>query len=322
MVILSFILGSLQIQAAKKDKETLYLEAITEQDPTIKMQKLEEYFELYAKKKKNQTAPLFVNLVETAYKLKDWDKLQNYAKLAFESEKLSEIDQVNVKLKLAYYNLTAKKDLPEAERLADEILSFGKKINNTMCDKMFCAPALRIKIAILEAQSTSSESIKKALDASFEAYKIDKSQASADFIFYFAQKAYNELNLFDKAIAALEVICNEADAKEDYLDKLASWYIADGFNDKALKYYILSYNKSKNAQKALSIGKLTYKNDLTKGMDFLAEAYVLDEAPYSDQAKELMVEAYKESLTEETTPEQIDDAIQQLIENARVRLNK
>ena len=322
LVILSFILGSVQLQAGKKDKEALYLAAITEQNPEIKMQKLEEYFAKYAKKKKHQTAPLFIHLVETAYKLKAWDKLANYSKMAFDSGKLSEIDQMNVKLKLAYYNMTAKKDLAAAEKLADEILAFGKKINNAMCDKMFCAPALRIKIAILEAQATDSEAIGKALGASFEVYKIDKSQKSADFIFYFAQKMYNELGQYDKAIAALEKISDIPNAKVEHMDKLASWYMSDGYNDKALKYYEKSYNQAKNAQKAYLVGKLTYKNDLTKGLNYLAEAYVLDEAPYSDQAKELMEEAYKESQPEETTPEQIDEAIQRIIEDAQVRLGK
>lgn len=322
MVILSFILGSVQLQAGKKDKDALYLAAITEQNPEIKMQKLEEYMEKYGKKKKNQTAPLFINLVETAYKLKAWDKLLSYSTMAFDSGKLSEIDQMNVKLKLAYYNMTAKKDLATAEKLADEILEFGKKLNNAMCDKMFCAPALRIKIAILEAQATSSDAISKALDASFEVYKIDKSQKSADFIFYFAQKAYNELGQYDKAIAALEKICDAPNAKEEHMDKLAAWYMSDGYNDKALKYYEKSYTLTKNAQKAYLVGKLTYKNNLTKGLNYLAESFVLDEAPYSDQAKELMEEAYKESQPEETTPEQIDEAIQQMIEDARVRLNK
>ncbi len=322
MVILSFVLGSVQLQAGKKEKEALYIAAITEQNPEIKMQKLEEYFSKFGKKKKNQTAPLFIHLVETAYKLKSWDKLLNYSTLAFDSGKLSEIDNMNVKLKLAYYNMTAKKDLAEAEKLADEILVFGKKINNAMCDKMFCAPALRIKIAILEAQSTDSKAITKALDASFEVYKIDKSQKSADFIFYFAQKAYNELSLYDTAIAALEKICDIPKAKVEHMEKLASWYMSDGYNDKALKYYSKSYNVSKNAQTAYLIGKLTYKNDLTKGLNYLAEAYVFDEAPYSDQAKELLDAAYKESQPEETTPEQIDEAIQQMIEDARLRLGK
>lgn len=320
--ILSFTIGLLQLQASKKEMEQLYLEAITAQDPEIKMQKLEEYYEKYGKKKKYQTAPLFVHLVETAYKIKKWDKMAEYAQAGFESGKLSEIDQINVKLKLAYYNLYIKKDFGAAEKLADEILAFGKKINNPTCDQRFCAPALRIKIAILESQSADEASTLKALDTSLQAYKIDKSQQSAKFVSHFAQKLYGEFGRYDKAIAALEHICADPEALPEHLEKLASWYMTDGFNDKALNYLKISYEKKKDSQKAYLIGKLTYKNNIDKGLEYLAEAAVLGEAPYADQAKALLEEAYNEFKGAEQSPEQQQEAIQQLIDNARVKLNK
>ncbi len=322
LIFCTFTIGLMQLPASKKDKEQLYLEAITAQDPEIKMQKLEEYYEKYGKKKKYQTAPLFVHLVDTAYKVKQFDKMLEYAEAGNKSGKLSEIDKINIKLKLAYYNLYVKKDFKTAAAQADEILAFGRTLNNPACDRMFCAPALRIKIAILETQSNDEESILKALDTSLQAYKIDRSEQSAKFVHYFANKLYGEFGRYDKAIATLETICAAPDALTEHLDKLASWYVTDGFNDKALKYLKISYEKEKNSQKAYLIGKFTYKNNIDKGLEFLAEATVLGEAPYAGQAGSLLEEAYNEFKGQEQTPEQRDEAIQQLIENARIKLNK
>jgi tetratricopeptide (TPR) repeat protein len=326
-------ISSFYIYAGKReDREKLYLSALTERNPELKLQKLEEYYNKFGKKKKYQTPTLFIQLVETSLKLKKYDKLLNYADIALQYKKLSDTERSNIKLDKAYYYIYGKKDLKTAESLADEVIVFAKSKK----DKNLNADALRIKVIILESSSKDVETIKKALKTSIEIYNIDHSLKSAHFVFYFSKKLYDEFSLYDEAINALKKICADNRAMAGHLEQLSLWYMADGLNSKAIEYMKPSYMRKKNSKKAYFIGKLMCETDLEKAFQYLGEAYVLSNEPYATKAMDLLKIEYKKELKQklnqeiegeqedvkEPEEEEIEAGIKKIIEEAKVRLDR
>jgi len=328
-LVLAFAVTAPMLQADKKAE--LYLSAITEKKPELKMQKLEEYMEKYGKKKKYQTPTLFIHLVETAGALKKYDKVEKYAEMALANKNMSAMDKAMIKMQLANVQIYAKKDLAGAAKIADEILEFTGTVDSRQAERLLTAPALRIKIAALEARAEGEPDIVKALESSIRVYRIDSSARSAGFVFHFAKKLYTEYSAVQKAIEGLKVIADVPNANLDYLDQLAAWYALEGIDNEARKYLKLSYASKKSARKAYTIGKLTYIVNLEEGLRYLAEAVAMEEAPYATDARELMlknvqvpepVPAEGEEVDQEALNQAREDAVQKLVDDARARLGK
>ncbi|MBN1197388.1 MAG: hypothetical protein JXA62_08280 [Candidatus Aminicenantes bacterium] len=329
ILVMTFAAGAALLQADKKAE--LYLAAITEKDPELKMQKLEEYMDTYGKKKRYQTPTLFLHLVETAAALKQYDKVEKYADMALKNSQMSAMDKAMVNLQLAYMHIYDKKDLAAATKIADEILEFTGTVDSAQVERLLTAPALRIQIAALEARAEGEEDIIKALENSIRVYRIDHSARSADFVFHFSKKLYSEYNQIKKAIEGLKVISDIPNAELEHLDQLAAWYAQEGIDNEARKYLKLSYARKKTARKAYTIGRLMYIVDLDEGLGYLAEAVAFDEAPYSADARELMLEnvnieepevAEGETVSEETLRRLREEAVNKLVEEARSRLDQ
>lgn len=327
ILILAFCSGAAWLHADKKAE--MYLAAITEKNPELKLQKLEAYMAKYGKKKKYQTSTLFVHLVDTAALLKKYDTVEKYAEMALKFKSLSAMDKASIKLNLAYVAIYAKKDITAGAKIADEILQYTETMDSSQVERALTAPALRIKIAALEASAQGQGDIEKALENSIRVYRIDRSKRSADFVFHFSKKLYNDYSAVQAAIKGIKVIADIPNPKMEHVDQLAAWYVQDGIDNEASKYLKISYGLKKSARKAYTIGKLIYIVDLKEGLRYLADAVVLDEAPYSSQARELMMEAVPapqpaegEELTEEAIQQAKDEAVSQLIEDARSRLGR
>jgi len=333
ITIFFITISSFYIYAGKReDRDKLYLSALTEKNPEFKLQKLEEYYNKYGKKKKYQTSIFFVQLVKTCLRLKKYDKLLSYADIALQYKRLSDVDKSKIKLSKAYYYIYGKKDFKTAESLADEVIAFAKSKK----DKSLNADALRIKVVILESSSKDVETIKKALKTSLEIYNIDHSLKSAHFVFYFSKKLYNEFTLYDEAIKALEKICSDHRAMVEHLEQLGLWYMQDGLNKKALKYLIASYMRKKNSKRAYLIGKLMLESDIEKAFQYLGEAYVLSNESYAAKAMDLLKIEYKKELKQklnkeaeegqenvkEPEDEEIEAGINKIIEEAKHRLGR
>ncbi len=326
-LILAFATGAAILHADKKAE--MYLAAITEKNTELKLQKLEEYMAKYGKKKKYQTSTLFLHLVDTSAALKKYDKVEKYAEMALANKSLTPMDTAAIKLQLAYVAVYAKKDIPAAAKIADEILEFAETVNTPQSDRMLTAPALRIKIAALEAGAEGQADIEKALENSIRVYRIDRSGRSAGFVFHFSKKLYNEYSAVENAIKGLKVVADIPNPNIEHVDQLANWYVADGIDNEARKYLKISYGLEKSGRKAYTIGKLTYIVDLKEGLRYLADAVALGEAPYSSQARELMMEAVPapqpvegEEMTEEAILQAKTETVNQLIEDAHSRLGQ
>lgn len=328
ILVMAFAAGAALLHADKKAE--LYLAAITEKNPELKMQKLEEYMNTYGKKKKYQTPTLFIHLVETAAALKQYDKVEQYAEMALKNSQLSAMDKALIQLQQAYLQIYAKNDLPAANQIAEKILEFTGTQDSAQVERLLTAPALRIQIAALEARAKGETDIARALENSIRVYRIDRSARSAEFVFHFSKKLYSECNAIKKAIEGLKVIADIPNPSVEHLDQLAAWYALEGIDNEARNYLKLSYAQKKTARKAFTIGKLTYIVDLDEGLRYLAEAVALDEAPYSDDARQLMLENVKVELPEPAEGETVDeealnqaraDAVSRLVEEARTRLN-
>jgi len=327
-LVFAFAAGAAMLHADKKAE--MYLAAITEKNPELKMQKLETYMDKYGKKKKYQTPTLFIHLVETAANLKKYDKVEQYADMALNNKKMSALDKATIKLQLAYVQIYAKKDISAAAKIADEVLEFTATVDSSQVARILTAPALRIKIAALEAKAEGEADIVKALDNSVRVYRIDRSARSAGFVFHFSKKLYTEYNGIKKAIEGLKVIADIPNADLEHIDQLAAWYALEGIDNEARKYLKLSYARKKTARKAYSIGKLTYIVNLDEGLRYLAEAVAMEEAPYSADARKLMLNNVNVPEPETVEGQEVDqdalrqakeDAVNRLVEEARTRLN-
>jgi tetratricopeptide (TPR) repeat protein len=308
--------------SAKQKKEEMYLAAITEKNPELKMQKLEEYYENFGKKKKYQSGLLYTNLVETALAVKNYEKCFMYAEKALAFDKLTATERLSVKLGMAYSYIYGKKDMEKAESIADEIIKEAETINSPLIQKSIIAPALRLKIAIFDGGEKSLEKTKKALAASLEAYKVDQSAQSMKFIAFFANRLYSEYNEYDDAFAAYETLSSYSNVSADIPEQLAIWYYNDAQSNKSLEYMQKAYNIEKNSKRAYYIGLILKESDLDSSLNALAESVVLDSDDFASKSKEMLDKLYFEEKAKDLTDDEKDAGLEKIIQDAKTRLGK
>ncbi len=331
LLLAAFFAGTISLYAGKPEK--MYAAAITEADPAVKLQKLEAYYEKYGRKKKYQSPALFTQIINTAAKVKKFDVLVKYSELALASEVLTETDKVDIKLSLAQYYFSTGKDMEKADKIASEVIAFGKTFNNPHFTRTSVARAERIKIEILNASAKDADTAKVALQKSIDVFKKDYSNRSAQYVLYFVKKLYNDFDAADTAIKTLDELCaNNQTTKLVFLDQLAAWYMEDGMDAKAAGVFMKSQSVKPDSKKAYYIGKLTVEEDETKALQALAASCALSQDAYAQRAKQLMERIVKRQLKEkaqetaeegaeatEPTPEQISEVVNKLIEEAKAK---
>ncbi len=318
-LILLVCICSFQLNANKRDD--MYQAAMVETDSQAKMGKLEAYYNKYGKKDKYATPQMYIMLVKTAVAIKDKAKVDDYYKKAMETQVLGEADKMNVKIELAkYYSANQMPD--KAEVLADELIAYAEKTKslNPMADKMFRAPAMRIKIAILESKSSTAEGAKLALEKSLSAFRVDKSSQSAHFVHYFAVKLYNDFNQSKEAFEALKEVCKEPKMDDKYYKTLTTWLNDEGRYTELVPVLKNWYAEKKNSYKAYSLGKALEEQNIDEAMDYYAQAVAFN-TDYSAKAKEKLIKLYKENKAEEKASDEIiNQEVEKLVEAAKSKI--
>ena len=321
--ILAFCVNSYYVFADRKDKEALYLSALTEKNLDKKFQKLEEYFSKYGKKKKYLTGILYITVVDTCLQLKKYDKAEEYAERALKFKKLKKEEKIKIRLAMASSALYSKKDVEKAMAIADEVIAQAKKLKDLTPQELkyeYIGPASRLKIAALDVGSKTLAGTEKALQRSVEMFKNDQSSDSALFVFHFAKRLYSEYNKTDKAFASLEIICAAPNVKPAHLEQVALWYNDAGFTNKAETKMIKAYQLGKTSKRAYYIGRFSYERSIDEAMKYLAESAVLGYDDFARRSKELLKKVYYEEKVKDLTDEEKEQGFQKILEDAKQRV--
>jgi tetratricopeptide (TPR) repeat protein len=255
------------------------------------LDKLEEYYKIYGDKDERNAMYMYLSLAETAYQLQQFEKNIQYGEKALLYKEIDLQNKLRIYLFLANaYNLT-KKDTEKAYSYADAIVELGKSIrvenqNNSAIDINYVAPALRIQVQLLAAKSDDPQNAVTAFNKSLEAYKLDQSDKSANFVLIFSKRMLESERVED-AIRGIEAI-NLNKPSAEYFKMLGMWYNRLKNQDKAIENLKASYQMKNNAKVAYDLGVLLNKTDIDSAMNYLAEASLLNDEKYSSEALKLL----------------------------------
>jgi len=280
------------VLALDKEQTDAWIALVGEKDLKLKMQKLDDYYNKYGGKEDRNSIYMYLHLAETTYQLQQYERTIEFGEKALTYEGIESSYKLRLYLFLANaYNLT-KKDLDIAYSYTDKIIVLARKLNsatqdNSLINNNFIAPALRIQVQLLAAKPNDPQNAVNALNKALEAYQLDKSEKSANFVLALSERMLKN-NKLKEAIRGVEAI-NQNKPHADYYKMLGLWYARLKDQDKAIENLKTSYQMKKNAKVAYDIGVLLNQNDnLDNALDYLAEAHLLKDEKYSEEALKLL----------------------------------
>lgn len=280
------------VLALDKEQTDAWIALVGEKDLKLKMQKLDDYYNKYGGKEDRNSIYMYLHLAETTYQLQQYERTIEFGEKALTYEGIESSYKLRLYLFLANaYNLT-KKDLDIAYSYADKIIVLARKLNsatqdNSLINNNFIAPALRIQVQLLAAKPNDPQNAVNALNKALEAYQLDKSEKSANFVLALSERMLKN-NILTEAIRGVEAI-NQNKPHADYYKMLGLWYARLKDQNKAIENLKTSYQMKKNAKVAYDIGVLLNQNDnLDNALDYLAEAHLLKDEKYSEEALKLL----------------------------------
>jgi len=281
LIVMLIVINLSLAFALDKEQVDTWTALVGEKDLQVKLQKLEAYFNKYGAKEDRYSMYMYVHLAQTTYLLQQYEKTIQFGEKALTYKEIDASNKLPLYLYLANsYNLT-KKDLDKAYDYAEQIIVLANSLrsatqSNSAIDVNYTAPALRIQVQLLATKAQDAPTALNALNKALEAYKLDKSDKSANFVV----KLSDHLRKIDKvedAIRGMEVI-NQNKPSAEYHYTLGIWYNQIKNMPKAIENFKASYKLKKNAQVAYNLGILLNQNqELDAAIDFLAESYLLNE---------------------------------------------
>lgn len=294
-----------------------------EKNLQTKLTKLEDYYATFGDKDERNALYMYMSLSDTAYQLQQFDKTILYGEKVLAHKDLDPQNKLRICLALANsFNLT-KKDPDRAYGYADKIIELGKTLraenpNSAFNDTNFVAPALRIQVQLLAAKSEDPQNAITAFNKSLEAYQLDKSDKSANFVLVFSERMLKSDRVED-AIRGIEAI-NQNKPSAEYYKMLGMWYARLKNQDKAIENLKASYQMKANAKVAYDLGVLLNKTDIDAAMNYLAEANLLNDEKYSPEALKLLQHLVLYVKTKGQPQAEQEKAFNDIIAAAKVRL--
>ena len=230
--------------ALDKEQTDSWIDLVGEKDLQVKMQKLEAYFNKYGGKEDRNSMYMYLQLAFTTYQLQQYEKTIKFGEKALTYKEIENSHKLQLNLYLANaYNLT-KKDLDKAYRYAEQVIEIGNSLrtenqSNSAIDINFTAPALRIQVQLLSAKTQDPQNALTALNKAIEAFQLDKSDKSANFVKALSEHMVKNGKLED-AIRGIEVI-NQNKPNPDYFKLMGTWYARLKNNPKAIENFKASY---------------------------------------------------------------------------------
>ena len=290
-ILLLIVFGAYMLPAMDKAQTDAWIATQNEKNLQVRFDKLEEYYKIYGDKDERNAIYMYLNLANDAYQLQQFEKTILYSEKVLLYKDIEAQNKLRIYLALANaYNLT-KKDIDKAYSYADLVIELAKSMridnqNNAAIDTGFVAPAMRIQVQLLAAKPDNPQNAVTAFNKSLEAYQLDKSDKSANFVLVFSERMLKS-NRVEDAIRGIEAI-NQNKPNADYYKMLGMWYARLTNQDKAIENLKASYQMKKNAKVAYDLGVLLNKTDIDGAMDYLAESNLLNDEKYSGDALKLL----------------------------------
>lgn len=294
IVVILFLLivaSTLLLPVMTKVQTDAWIAIQDEKNLQSKLDKLEEYYKTFGDKDERNAMYMYLSLSETAYQLQQFEKTILYGEKALLYKDIDAQSKLRLCLFLANaYNLT-KKDAEKAYGYAETLVELGKSLridnqNNSGIDTAYIAPALRIQVQLLAAKPDDPQNGIIAFNKSLEAYQLDKSDKSANFVLVFSERMLKAQRVED-AIRGIEAI-NQNKPSAEYYKMLGMWYARLKNQEKAIENLKASYQLKNNAKVAYDLGVLLNKTDIDGAMNYLAEANLLNDEKYSPEALKLL----------------------------------
>jgi hypothetical protein len=334
-ILVLVLLTSLVLKADRKQQE-LFTKAITEKDATLKMQYLKDYQTKYGEKKDRFHKFLYLNLTDTAFRLKLYDEAISYGEKTLAIPELGDDNKIRLYMSLANsYNIT-KKDIEKASEyaqltidLAHDMMGKIKALDQDQESKdkilnnynvFYIAPAYRIQSQILYNKGKDDpQTLKEAFEKACEAYRTDKSDRSAKMVSSFAMNLYGK-KMNNEAIKALELIMNKENPDLKHIMMLGNLYYRLRNKKQAVHYFEMYYKIRKQAKIANRIGLLVQKDDPVKGANYFAEAFLLSKSNKESDAYKYLEHIYFNIIAKDKPPEEKEAGFKDFINQAKERL--
>jgi tetratricopeptide (TPR) repeat protein len=323
--ILSLIvIGAFVLPAMDKAQTDAWIAIQGEKNLQVRFDRLEEYYKTYGDKDARNAIYMYLNLANDSYQLQQFEKTILYGEKALLYKDIDPQSKLRIYLALANsYNLT-KKDMDKAYSYADLVIQTAKTLrvenqDNTSLDANLVAPALRIQVQLLAAKPEDPQNAVTAFNKSLEAYQLDKSDKSANFVLIFSERMLRNQRVED-AIRGIEAV-NQNKPNPDYFKMLGTWYARLKNNPKAIENFKASYSLKKNAQVAYNLGILLNQNqELDSAIEYLAEAHLLNDEKYSGDALKLLQQLLFYVKTKGQTQAEQEKAYNDIIAAAKTRM--
>lgn len=338
-MIMMFFSGSILLIPSPLSQQDLYIKAVSEKDPELKIQLLQQYEQLYGKTGDKYLKFIYLQLAETFFQVKNYNEAIQYGEKTLASGEIAPTNRLTLFYALANSYYTSQKDLEKAYQYADSMIELAQWVinkakNSDLQDlekekleqfidtykKYYIASGYRLQAKVLFSRIEDDVNvIKAAAQKAVEAYKADKSENSSRLAFSIAGQLFKKNNL-DDAIGIAENIFDETNPNEQFAGFLGTLYYKKGDKDKAVQYFELAYKASRKIKTAMTIGQLVYKKDIDKGIQYFADAFILSNSDEDSKAYKYLQELYYNKKAKDLAPAKQDKGFKEIIQAAKVRL--
>jgi len=334
-IAVMFLVVSIFLVGARKEQQDLYLKAVAEKDLDAKMGLLKEYVQKYGDKEDKWLRFIYLNLSDTAFKLKNYDECIQNGEMALEGEEIDRANQLRVDFSLANSYYATKRDMDKAFEYAQKVIDLARTLlqqtKETTQDEeqanqfasnyknYYIAPALRLQGLILYFKNKDNpENIKQAAEKAIEAYNEHNNDIYFQMAFSLAGNLAQK-GQYDAAINIAEKIIDKEKPTYKEVDFLARLYAKKKDKEKTLYYYELAYQSKPTADLAQRIGQLVSKKDVNKAVQYFADAYVISGMNKETEAFKFLEHLYFNEIAKDKTPEEKEAGFKEVINAAKIR---
>lgn len=339
LMMMMFLSGSILLISSPLAQQDLYIKAVSEKDPELKIQLLKQYEQLYGETGDKYLKFIYLQLAETLFQVKNYDEAIQYGEKTLASGDIAPTNRLTLFYALANSYHSSQKDLDKAYRYAGSMIELAQWVinkakNSDLQDlekekleqfietyqKYYIASGYRLQAAVLFSRAGEDvNAVKEAAQKAVEAYKADKSENSSRLAFSLAGQLFKKNNL-DDAVVIAENIFDETNPNEQFAGFLGTLYYRKGDKDKAVQYFELAYKAGRKIKTAMTIGQLVYKKDIDKGIQYFADAFILSNSDEHSKAFQYLRELFYNKKAKDLAPAQQDKGFKEIIQAAKVRL--
>jgi tetratricopeptide (TPR) repeat protein len=339
LIIALFFCSSL-VNSSTTTQQDMYIKAVSEKDPQLKIQLLKEYEQLYQQTQDKYMKFIYLQLADTLFKQKNYDEAILYGEKALESGDVAPTNKLTLLYALANSYHNSRKDMDKAYSYAESMIELtqwviDKAEKSNLEDlekekldqfvdtykKYYIASGYRLQAMILFSRADqNADNLKVAAQKAMEAYKTDKSENSSRLAFSLAGQLLKKNNL-DEATAVGECSFDESNPDDQSASFLGTLYYRKGDKDKAVHYFEFAYKAKKKIKTAMTIGQLVYKKDIDKGIQYFADAFILSNLDENSKAFQYLRELYYNKKAKGLPPVKQDIGFKEVIQAAKVRMD-